>query len=78
MAIYSSDDIKLIQEFKENCFKCVLGGIKGSVSQGNKKYLKEDFEQYGFTGPYTYLKKYYKDNIDDMLEVICLLWDEVD
>lgn len=78
MPIYSSDDVKLMQEFKENAFKCVLKEIKASTSWRDKNNLEKNFEEYGFTGHYTYLAKYYEDNPHEMLLALYLLWDEVD
>lgn len=70
--------MNLIEEFKENAFKSVLREIKDSTSWRDKRNLEDNFKEYGFTGHYTYLEKYYKDNPYDMLEALELLWDEID
>jgi hypothetical protein len=78
MTPYTPEELKIMEEFIENAFKSVLRQIKESTSWKDKKNLEENFKEYGFTGHYTYLAKYYKDNPYDMLEALYLLWDEVD
>lgn len=78
MPVYTSDQIKLIQEFKENAFKSVLTEIKSGTSWKNKENLEENFKKYGFTGPYSFLRTFYEDNPHDMIEALYLLWDVID
>jgi hypothetical protein len=78
MTPYTPEELKVMEEFIENAFKSVLMEIKSGTSWKNKENLEENFKKYGFTGPYSFLRTFYEDNPQDMLEALYLLWDEVD
>jgi hypothetical protein len=78
MPIYTSEDIRLIEEFKQIAFKIALSELKSNTSWKSKEYFRDSFKQSGWTGVFTYFGQYYKDREDEFLCLIELLWDEVD
>jgi hypothetical protein len=73
----SPEELKAMEDFKEAAFKCVLEEIKSGTSSRNKNNLDDTFKQYGFTGFFTYLEKYYKGNEGEMLQAVENLWEEI-
>lgn len=75
MPHYTSEEIRQIQAFKEAAFKSVIDQIKAGTSWTDKNNLLDKFKQSGFTGDFTYLRKYYEGNESEMLKAIYNLWD---
>lgn len=73
----SPEERKAMEDFKNAAFKSVLEQLKSGTSWRDKKNFRESFKQSGFTGAFTYLEKYYKDNEGEMLEAVENLWEEI-
>jgi hypothetical protein len=78
MPTYTSEDIKLMEEFKQIALKIAIEELKSCTSWRLKDNFRYTFKEYGWTGPFTYFAKYYVDREYEFLDLIELLWDEVD